>query len=80
MTCKCDICNRGRAVRDRLALLPESERSFWENIYDDVLHLELDLGYYKSIVDGSWPGADEVIAGRRKQVADRKQELTDSKV
>jgi hypothetical protein len=31
----------------------------------EVDHAEDDRDYYRAIVDGSWPSADEVIASKR---------------
>jgi len=63
--CECEVCKKSQVVRQKLALLPESERDFWHNMYDDLITVEMDLSYYKSIVDGSWPDADRIIALRR---------------
>lgn len=65
--CTCDLCNRSRQFRGELEKLPEVDREFWTNLYNHLCNVEADRDYYKVVVDGSWPSADEVIANHRKK-------------
>lgn len=63
--CECELCVRTKKFRASLEKIPESERAFWTDLYDHLFHVEVDRDYYKSIVEGSWPNADEVISNYR---------------
>jgi hypothetical protein len=65
--CECKLCIRTKKFRASLEKIPESEREFWIGLHDDLYHVEVDRDYYKSIVDGSWPNADEVISNNRSR-------------
>jgi hypothetical protein len=67
--CQCNVCKRGAVVYARLQLLPKDQREFWENLYDELLHVELDRDVNAAIIDGSWTDADAWIAQRRARVA-----------
>jgi hypothetical protein len=41
-------------------LVPEHQEYF-RAMYDQLLEVEHDRDYYRVIVDGTWPNADEVI-------------------
>lgn len=66
--CDCDVCKLSRKVREKLELMPEDQRGFWEEFYDNFIHVEFDRDYYKSVIDGSWPNADNVIENARSRV------------
>lgn len=60
-TCNCEVCMRSEKFTKLTEDMSDTHKAvFWE-LYDILLHSELDLGYYKSLVDGSWPDADTVI-------------------
>lgn len=59
--CECEVCQLSRKVSKKLDLLPEDQRTFWEEMYDALVHAEFDRDYYRSVIDGSWPNADLVI-------------------
>jgi len=65
MVCACKLCIRSKEFQAALEKIPEQERKFWTNLYDDLNNVEQDRDYYKVVVDGSWPNADEVIAHHR---------------
>lgn len=65
--CDCRLCKRSREVRAALERIPEQEREFWSRLHEGLFETEADLEYYKAIVDGTWPNADEVIANHRKK-------------
>lgn len=67
--CDCKVCAREREVRAQLELLPAPQRSFFEGLYDDLTHAELDRDYYHAVLDGSWPSADEVLKSMRAKLA-----------
>ena len=61
-----ELCTRSIQVRAALDKIPESERAFWTDIYNHLCNVECDRDYYKAIVDGSWPSADEILSNYRK--------------
>lgn len=66
-SCECDTCVRSDNFVKRTAHLSESDKHlFWE-LYDILLEREFDLDYYKCLVDGNWPSADDVIHKIRKR-------------
>lgn len=70
-TCECKVCVQMRAMETNLATLNPEQRSFFEAIYDDLVHASDERDYYRALVDGSWPNADEVIAGSRAKLTRR---------
>ena len=50
-----------------LLQLDEDQRQFFEQMYESLIETQYDLDYYKAIVDGSWPMADEIIARKRRK-------------
>jgi len=64
--CDCNLCKRSRRTQIELDKLTEEQREFWSNVYDFLFETEADLEYYKSLVEGTWPNADEVISNYRK--------------
>lgn len=64
--CNCKLCLRTQQFRLSLEKVPESEREFWSNIYSDLFHVEVDRDYYKAIVEGTWPDADQIINRHRQ--------------
>lgn len=66
MSCQCKLCSRTREFRTKLEAVPEQEREFWSNMYEYLCETEADRDYYKAVVEGTWPTADEVIKNHRK--------------
>lgn len=65
--CACDGCKRAVTVQLMLSKLPEDQREFWDGIYTDLLHAEMDRDVNMAILEGSWPDADLVQQGIREQ-------------
>lgn len=63
--CNCDVCKDISIFHTHLAQIPESEREYFDSLYERILELEMDNDYYRCLVDGTWPEADRVIATRR---------------
>lgn len=59
--CNCDVCQSNKVFREKLALLPEAQLVYWESIGEDLLHLQMDVDYYKAIMKGKWPSGKEVL-------------------
>ena len=59
--CDCQLCQQNRTFREKLALIPEDVRPYFENLYDHLLETSFDQDYYRAIMSGSWPGAVEVL-------------------
>ena len=60
-TCNCDVCQRNKTFCARLAWLPEPQRAYWDSLGEDLLHLQMDVDYYKAIMNGQWPSGKEVL-------------------
>ena len=59
--CECEICVRSRSFNDVVEALPAEHQEYFRVMYDQLLEIEHERDYYKVIVDGTWPNADEVI-------------------
>lgn len=66
--CECGVCKRNRLFQQHLENVSSESRQFFEQLYDAFLETEMDRDYYKVIVDGTWPNADEVIKHVRSKV------------
>lgn len=65
MACVCKICVRGKEFQEKLALIPEEHRKYFEEIYDQLNDVENSLDHANAIIDGSWPDADSIIMHTR---------------
>lgn len=65
MNCTCRVCERHRSIVAHLANIPETERPFFEDLVSELEHAEMDRDHLQAILDGSWPNAEEVLAGYR---------------
>ena len=65
--CDCQVCQQGREFKRRLELVPEPERPYWNDLYETLIHAEMDRDWYRAIFDGSWPDARRMLlrAARR---------------
>jgi hypothetical protein len=63
--CDCKLCVRNKSVQLAIERLPDDRQQFFSDFFEYVIGVETDLGYYKAIVDGSWPNADEIIKYKR---------------
>lgn len=66
MACECDECKYGDEVSKHLDNLSKEDRIFFNDLYGKYIHESDDCGYYKAIVTGTWPDADEIIAHQRE--------------
>jgi uncharacterized NAD(P)/FAD-binding protein YdhS len=69
--CDCKLCVRHREFESQLAKIPGVQakqlRDYFRTLLDCINEAEFDSAYYRAIVDGSWPQADELIDNIRKQ-------------
>jgi len=77
-TCACDACKKNDDVMERLQRLPEEERDFFEEMWLDNMHLQLDRDYYRAVIEGSWPNADDIIKHIRESREMRLNEMLDT--
>jgi hypothetical protein len=67
--CECQVCYFSRLVNAEIQKLEDPDaQNFFMNMYDMLVHAEMDKDYYKAIVDGQWPNADELIKKRREKL------------
>lgn len=59
--CNCKVCNRNKDFYEKLGLLPEPQRAYWEGLYDDLFNAEMDNNYHEAILKGQWPSGKEVL-------------------
>lgn len=59
--CECEVCKYGRLVQENLANLPETQKSFFENMYERMCYAEQDVSYYKAVLAGTWPNAKKLL-------------------
>lgn len=62
------VIDRNSAFRNLCKRLRVQDEEFVKSLMDEVAAAEADACYYRSIVDGSWPDADEIIAHIRSKV------------
>lgn len=68
--CQCQVCHFSRLVNVEIQKLEDSgAKNFFLNLYDMLIHTEMDRDYYKAIIDGKWPNADELIQRRRQKLS-----------
>ena len=60
--CECKHCRRFIRAQAALAADDLKElKSLVEELANDLAYAEDDAGYYRAILSGSWPSADEVL-------------------
>ena len=78
MSCECRICLQIKELRKHIDLLKEAglddSVKFFEDIYDELMHVGLDNDVNKSIIEGSWPIADENIKTARERYKLKQEE------
>jgi|SRR6185437_12581966 len=62
--CDCQFCIDYKRFQVVLPLVPEEHREWFESIFDALWNISEDLSYKKAILDGSWPGAVEILEHR----------------
>ncbi len=61
MTCNCIMCVRIRSIEYKISMLPDEHQEYFTNWIDSMLEVEFDNDYYKAVMNGTWPGAREVL-------------------
>lgn len=59
--CECEVCKYGRLVEENLANLSETQKVFFEDMYERMCYAEQDVSYYKAILAGTWPNAKRLL-------------------
>ncbi len=72
--CYCDLCHRGRSFNVHLANIPETEKPYFEALYENLLEVEFDLEYHKVVLEGDWPSAIEVLETALRRAKQKQQE------
>lgn len=65
--CNCRICLRSHRFKEALEKVPDQEKQFFRDLFSDLYSVEMDRDYYRAIVEGSWPTADEIIRKHRER-------------
>lgn len=66
--CQCQVCYFSRLVNAEIQKLEDPDaQNFFLNLYDMLIHSEMDKDFYKAIVEGDWPDADDLIKRRRER-------------
>ena len=61
--CKCDCFSTIYPnVKKVTSLLPKKLAKWFQLFADDWLQKTEDLGYYRAILDGTWPSSEEILA------------------
>ena len=75
LSCECRICLQRAEVVGHLAILEKYELTdqikFFEDLYLELMSIGLDNDVNKSIIEGSWPTADENIKHAREKYQNR---------
>lgn len=60
-TCNCNLCQKGRTLRRIASTLSPDDSAWLRNFGVEFLHVSSDEEYYRSIVQGDWPNAVEIL-------------------
>lgn len=64
--CQCYICTRADRIERAMKKGKRADLiAIIEDLHSSLMCLTLDENWAKAVIDGSWPGADEIIAGTR---------------
>jgi hypothetical protein len=69
--CDCQNCLDSREFDVRLAELPEHLRAYFAEQRENFALQGADLSHANAVIEGSWPSADDTIAGSRAARAER---------
>lgn len=69
--CQCALCDRNDMIREFIMDKPQEVQEFVMDMNEMLIHAEMDKEYYRSVVYGTWPDADELIQTARKIQANR---------
>ena len=66
MSCECKICQRHKEFIKHLVHIDNADAVvFFQGIYEDLTHAELDRDVSQAIVNGTWPSSEEILSGFR---------------
>ena len=71
--CDCEHCKESQMISACSLLLPEPYATQLEIFYDKHISIDVDLSYYQSILDGSWPQAEVLLKAALKRVRAQKR-------
>lgn len=63
--CECKFCSYYREYQKMIQHVPEEHRAFFNDLYERAEMTEFELEHAQSVIDGSWPSADEYISSAR---------------
>ena len=69
--CQCEWHKWYNEFKIQLEKVSPGDRIFFENMAERMMETEEQLSYNKAIINGQWIDADEVIAFRRKKLAEK---------
>ena len=78
MSCECKICVQGKEFSKYIKLMEKEGLygsgaiTFFEDMYSDLCHTQLDLEVAESVIAGTWPHSSEVIAKARWKIKNDK--------
>ena len=62
--CECRLCSYSNNIDSVVASLPEGKADEIKNLFYDIISSFeqdiTDLGWHKSVIDGSWPRSQEI--------------------
>lgn len=62
LTCECALCAHARDFDAYIQRVTDPDANkFFTDLYERYESTDFDRDYYQCIIDGSWPGADEII-------------------
>jgi len=59
--CECQVCIRHRRLRSVADKLSEDDARWLLDMGEEFDHIDENLCYYRSIVDGDWPSSVEIL-------------------
>lgn len=76
MSCECEVCRYINKVRAKIEKLPDEHQDFFENMLDAHLELQYEHDYYRALIRGDWPNADDVIKSKRDMLKKKQNEVS----
>jgi len=77
--CNCAVCKQGYKFKKIINILPEKDKQWMEELYDNFICIAEDLEYYKLIFNGDWVTAEEQLERALAIVRSKKEALIKAK-
>lgn len=73
--CDCRLCQRSREFRIRLQCVPSESQEYFEDIFDQLHDAEFDNEYFKALLKGQWPSAEDILEQALNKIREDKKNV-----